>query len=69
MRLRSLHSDWMANQEARVVKGNLAWPWRMGRVNKGENLAGNILARGALRLAKSDSSIAAPDTCLTEAWK
>ena len=29
MRLRSLRSDCMANQDARVVKGNLAWPWRM----------------------------------------
>ena len=29
VRLRSLVSYWMASQDARVVKGNLAWPWRM----------------------------------------
>ena len=59
-----------------VLDRSLANHRLLGTVNKGANLAGNVLARkgggggwGALRLAKSDGRIAAPDTCLTEAWK
>ena len=56
-----------------VLNRGLANHRLLGTVNKRENLAGNVLARGggggALRLAKSDGRIAAPDTCLTEAWK
>ena len=52
-----------------VLDRSLANHRLLGTVNKGANVAGNVLARGALRLAKSDGRIAAPDTCLTEAWK
>ena len=85
VRLRSLHSDWMANQDARVVKGNLAWPWRMSWIEvwrTTDSWVRWIKAQtwqvaswqgewggGALRLAKSDGRIAALDTCLTKAWK
>ena len=81
MRLRSLHSDWMANQDARVVKGNFAWPWRMSWIEvwrttdswvrgiKAQTWQVTSWQGGVLRLAKSDGRIAAPDTCLTEAWK
>ena len=72
----------MANQDARVVKGNhLAWPWRMSwievcrttdswvRCIKTQTWHVTSWQGGALRLVKSDGRIAAPDTCLTEVWK
>ena len=81
MRRRSWHSDWIANQDVRVVKGSLALPLRMSWMEACRTTDSSVRCikehtwhvlswqGGALRLEKSDGKMAEPDACLTDAWK
>ena len=81
MRRRCLHSDWIANQDVRVVNGSLALPLRMSRMEACRTTNSSVQCikehtwyvlswqGGALGLEKSDGKMAEPETCLTDAWR
>ena len=80
MRRKSGHSDCVANQAVRLVNGICPLPLSMSWIEvrliteswvslvKVHTWQASSSHGAALRLAKSEGSIAEPDTCLTEAW-